>query len=151
MQEALRTANQDAAKLSLSAGGAKRSRSGSAKGGGEDHAEPLCPPCGVVTPKHTPDGRSCLTCPRRDDQEDPVAACIGKLTEDGSVVLMAWSYPPKNGKTVGEYCYYCVRVYLKDGKTKDLSMRAWKDEIAKKGPQGIAIHHEKVTVVSSRG
>ena len=150
MQEALHNANQDAGKLSLSAGGAKRSRSGSAKGGGEEHSEPLCPPC-VVTPKHTPDGRTCLTCPRRDDQEDPVAVCIGKLTEDGSAVLMAWAYRPPNGKTMGECCYYCMRVYLKDGKTKDMSMKAWKDSIAKKGLQGIALHHAKVTVVSSMG
>ena len=141
------SANNDTTKLSMSAGGAKRSRAGSVRGDIEapDSSIALIP---VAVQKHCPDGRTCLTCPRRDDQEDPVAKVVAQLNEDGTVVLMAWGYPPKNGKTVGDFCYDCVRVYLKDGKGIHLSISEWKARLAKKGEKGIAEHHARVIVVS---
>ena len=49
----------------------------------------------------TRDGRQCkLACTHTDDGVDP---------SDGG--LMAWFYPPKNGKTVGYVCYYDGRVW----------------------------------------
>ena len=129
MQEARQSANGAVGRLSLSSGGAKRSsRPGSVRGG-DDLGEPAV----KVIVKHVPDGRTCLTCPRRDDQEDPVAKVVGKLNEDGSVVLLVWSYPSRNGKTAGDECHCCVCVYLKECKTMDMKIRDWKSWLVKKG------------------
>ena len=69
---------------------------------------------------------------------------MAELNEDGTVALMHWGYPPRNAKTNGDYCYDCVRVYLKDGKAFDLTINEWKKELAKKGEKGIADHHARV-------
>eukprot|EP00975_Prorocentrum_lima_P055967 11732416-Prorocentrum_lima.AAC.1 len=50
-----------------------------------------------------PDGRRCHLCSVLDSEWDPV---------DGEPVYIWWGYPPdEQGKTIGEYCYYCVRVH----------------------------------------
>ena len=142
MQEALLSAHAAVGRLSLSSGGAERSTKPGSVRGDDDLGEPAVKD--IV--KHVPDGGTCLTCPRRDDQEDPVAKVVGKLNEHGSVVLMAWSYPPRNGKTAGDCCHYRMRVYLKEGKTMDMKIGDWKSWIAEKGLAGSGEHQAKVIV-----
>ena len=47
------------------------------------------------------DGRKCWLCGYKDDAPDHV-----KIT-----IHMKWGAPVKNGKNVGNYCFYCVRVF----------------------------------------
>ena len=145
MQSALAAVNTEPGQLCLSSKGLKRSRAGSAKGA--DEKDKVVTADVVITKekvKHTPDGKVCFTCPRKDDDEDPVARVLGKVNEDGSVILMGWGYPPKDGKTVGDYCYYCVRVWLKDGRVFGKNLSQWKAALAKQGEKGISLHHQRV-------
>lgn len=144
MQSAIASLGDDSGPLCLSSRGLKRSRGGSSKGAVEKGAS--TPDVVIETRliKHSPDGKVCLTCPRKDNEQDPVAEILGKTNEDGSVIFMAWIYPPKDGRTVGDYCYYCVRVWLKDGKAFGLNIGDWKKALAKKGEKGIELHHQRV-------
>ncbi len=50
-----------------------------------------------------PDGRSCKLCGCADNSWDPV---------DGEPSVRHWGYPcTPDGKTRGDFCYYCVRVH----------------------------------------
>ena len=48
------------------------------------------------------DGRACGICNRHDTDPDEAIAGIG---------YMYWGLKPKNGKTCGLYCGYCIRVW----------------------------------------
>ena len=103
MKEALMSASEGTGQLSMSAGGARRSGSsrGASTKGGNDAPDASATAVKVKVVMHCPDGRTCGTCPRRDDEADPVAQATYKLNEDGSVVLMRWGYPVRSGRTVG--------------------------------------------------
>ena len=49
-----------------------------------------------------PDGRQCKTCGLADNAADPVVV----------MVFSAWGYPPReDGTSVGDHCWYCVKVW----------------------------------------
>ena len=146
MQQALHQANNASLSLEMSTTGArKRSKCGSQRGGTEEEGKPAL--TRVEVQPHTPDGRCCKTCPRRDSDEDPVDKALGRVSTDGKALLMVWAYPVKSGRTVGDYCYYCCRVYLREGKPFKMSMTEWKNSIAKAGDKALQGHHKKVKAV----
>ena len=49
----------------------------------------------------TPDGRACTLCGAKDSDSDVI--CPDELTW--------WAYPPKNGKSNGNHCGYCLKAY----------------------------------------
>ena len=126
MQEALcDAANAPPGSLRMSSSGARRSRAGSQKGDVVEDKKADSVAGDVETDKKSsssgpkPDGRVCKTCPRKDSDEDPVDKALGKAC------FMCWGYPPwPNGCTRGDQCYYCIRVYLREGKAMGQTISA---------------------------
>ena len=144
MQDALLAANELSAGLRMSSRGEKRSSSGSAKGAPASKKEvPAADDVVEVIIVHTPDGRCCKICWRKDSDEDPVDKALGLKSKDGKMRFMSWAYPPRDGKTRGDYCYFCIRIYLREGKAAGLTFEQWGAQIAAKGPTGVAGHEEK--------
>jgi len=61
----------------------------------------MATPPTAAAPPATPDGRKCRLCSNADNSDDPTAS--GEYRK--------WGYPPKQGKTQGQFCYYCLRVF----------------------------------------
>ena len=57
-------------------------------------------------------GITCLLCPLKGNDPDPVDSKLGLVLEASEVTAFCWwKSPPRNGKTVGSYCYYCGRIW----------------------------------------
>ena len=65
-----------------------------------------------------PDGRECKLCGERDDSHDPLALHLKiDLDISNGETIRAWGYPANlDGSTVGDVCWYCMRIY--EGKYK---------------------------------
>jgi hypothetical protein len=80
-----------------------------------------------------PDGRKCKTCTYHDNDDDPVAKRFcEKLSQVWKDVFEYcwWGHPQdKNGKTMGSYCGYCVKIFNARIKHRKLTMVAWEAEL----------------------
>ena len=76
----------------------------------EESADPLV--------QHCPDGRKCAWCTHKDSDWDPV-----ELKRQPPVyVFMWWSYPPAaGGKTQGNLCAYCKKIFFGQVKVRGLT------------------------------
>ena len=144
MQEARSDAKTASGHLRMSSSGARRSRAGSTKGDIEDKKDTADEKTiNFLIPK--PDGRVCKTCHRKDNDEDPVYKAMGRLGPDGKALFMWWAYSPwPNGLTRGDQCYYCVRLYLREGKVVGMTLKDWQADIGSRGPTGLQGHEMKV-------
>ena len=86
----------------------KRPRRG---GSGSGKSFVACVQTPVVPPK--PDGRACLACGEKDDSEDPVDKALNIVDElIGRPGYRMWAYKPlADGRTSGNHCGYCARVF----------------------------------------